>query len=403
MAGANSAVLTAFHIGRRGWVLLATGLLWLPLQAQRGPRSEVSGHVVCADTNAPARLAKVTLNPLVNFSATSVYERTAVPGVLTDMNGEFHIPDVPPGRYLVLAELSGYVSGISGLDEHARQHLRDAAQTPPDGSAIVDVANGLPATVDIVLERGASVSGSIRYDDGSPAIGILVGLERKSRTGTWEAALDSTSQAFSFFSKEHDASVATDSAGRFRIDGMPPGEYIVHAHLAPQIITLPLAGEGTLGVYDHPGVQLDVYSGGAFWRKQAKPITVGRGDEVDIDLEIPLGKLKTVSGTVVSAGDGHGLNSGSVTLIPQDDPGEQRSTEIAADGGFQFLYVPEGDYELRTEKAADGVNAEQYVGVAKFDVTLPAHPYGATSTTVHVGDEPVNVTLRVPERDAQSH
>ena len=123
---------------------------------------------------------------------------------------------------------------------------------------------------------------------------------------------------------------------------------------------------------------------------------------MDIDLEIPLGKLKTVSGSVVSAGDGHGLNSGSVMLIPQDDPGERRSAEIGADGGFRFLYVPEGDYELRTEKAADGVNAEQYVGVAKFDVTLPAHAYGAASTTVHVGDAAVNVTLQVPERPAQS-
>ena len=76
---------------------------------------------------------------------------------------------------------------------------------------MIDVANGLPVTVEVTLERGASVSGSIRYDDGSPAIGILVGLERKNSKGAWEPALQSTLQTFSFFSKTHDGSEASDS------------------------------------------------------------------------------------------------------------------------------------------------------------------------------------------------
>jgi hypothetical protein len=71
----SSGMATASQAGVRA-SLAAMMLLWLGLSAHvsvqaqdraRGARSTVSGHVVCTDTNAPARLAKVTLNPVVNF------------------------------------------------------------------------------------------------------------------------------------------------------------------------------------------------------------------------------------------------------------------------------------------------------------------------------------------------
>ncbi len=139
------------------------------------------------------------------------------------------------------------------------------------------------------------------------------------------ASVGSTLQTFNFFSKTHDGSEATDGTGRFDIDGMPAGEYIVHAHLPSQTITLPVAGTGTFGVYDHPGVELDLYSGGAFWRKDAKAIQLGPGEGVDEEMEVPLSKLNVVSGTVIAAADGHSVNLGTVTLSPKDDPDEARS------------------------------------------------------------------------------
>ncbi|HEY3989230.1 MAG TPA: carboxypeptidase-like regulatory domain-containing protein [Acidobacteriaceae bacterium] len=400
---------TVFQAGVRA-SLVAPMVLWfslcgLSMRAQstaQAARSVVSGHVVCADTNAPARLAKVTLNPLENIDVKTAFDSEAARGATTDMDGGFSIPEVAPGRYLVLVELAGYVSGISGLDTQAREHLKDAARMPPEGSTVVDVANGLPVSVDVTLERGASVSGTIRYDDGSPAIGILVGLERKNSKGAWEPALQSTLQTFSFFSKTHDGSEATDSAGRFHIDGMPAGEYIVHAHLSPETITLPVSGTGTFGVYDHPGVQLDLYSGDAFWRKDAKPIKLGAGEDTDVDMDVPLSKLTTVSGSVVAAADGHSVSLGTVTLSPKDDAEETRSTEIAGDGRFRFLYVPDGDYVLKTADAADGAEAEQYASGAKFDVKLPGHRYGEGEMAVHVGEEAASVTLTVPERETQT-
>jgi Carboxypeptidase regulatory-like domain len=383
-------------------------VLWLSLHAcaqtaERAARSMVSGHVVCADTNAPARLAKVTLNPLKNVNVKTGVDSEAAPGATTDMEGAFSIPEVAAGRYMVMVELAGYVSGISGLDTEAREHLKNAARKPPEGSTVIDVANGLPVTVDVTLERGASVSGTIRYDDGSPAIGILVGLERKNSKGAWEPALQSTLQTFSFFSKTHDGSETTDSAGRFRIDGMPAGEYIVHAHLPPQTITLPLAGSGIFGVYDHPGVQLDLYNGGAFWRKGAKVIELGPGEEVDAEMEVPLGKLTTVSGNVVAAADGHSVNLGTVALSPQDDPEETRSMEIGEDGHFRFVYVPEGEYIVKVADAADGLRAPRTSPHELMTVIIiPDHLYGKAETTLHVGEQSASVTISVPERETQT-
>ena len=178
---------------------------------------------------------------------------------------------------------------------------------------------------------------------------------------------------------------------------MPAGEYILHAHLSPQTITLPVSGTGTFGVYNHPGVDLDLYSGGAFWRKAAKPIKLGAGDDVDADMEVPLSTLTTIYGTVVAAADGHGVNLGTVTLSPRDDPDETRTTEIEEDGRFRFLYVPPGDYVLRSDDAADGESRVQWE--RGENVQVRQHPYGRAETTLHVGEDAASVTLSVPERE----
>jgi len=385
------------------WMLLAPLFTIGPAHAQSPkpvPRSTVSGHVLCADTNAPARLAKVTLNKLRNDSDAS---GSAAPGTTTGLDGEFEIADVPPGRYLVLVELAGYISGISGLDRDAREHLKNVARTPPEGSSVIEVTSGLPVSADLTLERGASVAGTIRYDDGSPAIGVMVSLEHKNSKGAWEPALQSTSQTFDFFSGRRDVSENTDSAGHFRIDGMPAGEYLLHAHLASQTVTLPVSGSGALGVYTHPGVEFDLYSGDAFWRRDAKPLNLARGEDASVDMVIPLAKLLTVSGSVVAGTDGHAVGLGSVTLAFRDDPGDVRSTEIEPDGHFRFLYVPEGDYVVKTEDAADGVAALTFDGgTPPTHESSLSHRYGEAKVVAHVADGSTTITLTVPERESRA-
>jgi hypothetical protein len=365
---------------------------------RHAPRSTVSGHVLCADTNAPARLAKVTLNPLHNSTGPS---DTATPGTTTGLDGGFELSGVPPGRYLVLVDLAGYISGISALDQDAREHLKDVAGAPPPGSTVIDVANGQPVSVELTLERGASVVGAIRYDDGSAAIGVMVELEHKNNKGAWEGALQSTSQTFDMLPGSRSEGVVTDSAGRFHIDGVPAGEYLVHAHLSSQTVTLPVSGTGALGIYAQPGVEFNLYSGDAFWRKDAKPLQLGTGDEVDVDMVIPLAKLLTVSGSVVAATDAHGVSLGTVSLALREDPEEVRTAQIERDGHFRFLYVPPGDYVVKTDDAADGANAVTYNGtLPPSQQDIPMHRYGSAQAAVHVGEGSNTIVLTVPEREA---
>jgi hypothetical protein len=192
-------------------------------------------------------------------------------------------------------------------------------------------------------------------------------------------------QTFSFFTDEPVPSVLTDSAGHFRIDGLPQGTYIVHARLPERTVTVTMERDAALGVFDHPGEQLDLYSGDAFWRKQAKVIKVGTGDNVEVDLQVPIGHLQTVSGSVVAIADGHPVTGGDVTLSPEDDPGDARSTTIGSDGRFVFLYVPAGGYVLKTADAVDG------------DRPSASQRFGEAEMSVHVGDEAASITLSVPE------
>jgi hypothetical protein len=368
-----------------------------PQTAKRAPRGRVSGHVLCADTNAPARLAKVTLNPLRNSTGPS---STATPGTTTGLDGGFELADIPPGRYLVLVDLPGYISGISTLDQDARQHLQDVAGAPPPGSTVIYVTNGEPVSLELTIERGASVGGAIRYDDGSPAIGVTVGLEHKNNKGAWEAALQSTSQTLDNFAEGRSDGVSTDSAGQFHIDGVPAGEYLLHAHLMSLTVTLPVSGTGAVGVYTQPGVEFNLYSGDAFWRKDAKPLKLGSGDEVTVDMVIPLAKLLTVSGSVVTGTDGHGVNQGSVTLALRDDPEEVRTAVIEPDGHFRFLYVPEGDYVVKTEDAADGAAAATTDGTTMTSPEVsPVHRYASAQTALHIGEGRDSIVLTVPERE----
>jgi hypothetical protein len=181
---------------------------------------------------------------------------------------------------------------------------------------------------------------------------------------------------------------------------VPAGDYLVHAQLSSQTVTLPVSGTGALGVYTQPGLEFNLYSGDAFWRKDAKPLRLGAGDEVDVDMVIPLAKLLTVSGSVVTATDGHGVGLGSVTLTLRDDPGEVRTAVIEPDGHFRFLYVPEGDYVVKTEDAADGNTGLTFNGaVPPSDMSIPSHRYGSAQTALHVREGSASIVLTVPERE----
>src|SRR5215469_5662139 len=153
-------------------ILALAGLAQLAC-GQRPPAfGSVSGFVFCGDTNTPARLASVVLRPLpsakANSSRPGAGDGVEVRTVQTSIDGSFSIPQVAPGRYYVLATIQGYISPLAALgisdsdllnpDEATRTRL--LARVPT-----VDVEANLGASVNVSLERGAAVAGTILFDD----------------------------------------------------------------------------------------------------------------------------------------------------------------------------------------------------------------------------------------------
>ena len=98
---------------------------------------------------------------------------------------------------------------------------------------------------------------------------------------------------------------------------------------------------------------LDVFFGGVFREKDAKPIKLVSETEInDADIIIPLDKIYHVTGVVTALSDGHAVNSGDVTLLDADGV-KFAEVKLEPDGSFYFPFVPKGEYNLSTAYGSD--------------------------------------------------
>ncbi len=312
----------------------------------------IAGHVFCSDTRGPARFARVTIETAEDFKAIEApeYQASSVT-VDTKLDGSFLIRNVEPGTYYILAEMPGYLSPLAALapediglpSAEDKEKLRTMLQQ-------VTVIRGRESRLDLRLERGASLSGTVRYDDGSPAAGLFVSLLRKEKDGTLKQA----SSGLDRLANQH----RTDDLGHYRVTALKPAEYMVSVQLRSLNVSTSgpfLGAGGFMEPAATPNVQ--IYSGSTARRSEAKLISVGNGQDITgSDVTIPISKLHTVRGILIAKQDGHPLSSGSVVLVdPSDKTTVSRSWVSGSDGGFALEYVPEGNFLLRISSAADGV------------------------------------------------
>jgi len=354
-------------------------------QAQYG--GSISGHVYCADTNAPARFARVSLMPVrtVGDGGRGGFS----PPASTGLDGSFTIQNVRPGMYYVTASVPGYLnpllqvaaSDVSSTDPAAQARVAKVL-------APVSVNGSEPVHVELRLERAASVSGTVYYDDGSPATNVEVYVQVPA-SGSATATL-STGRGFTFGLPLS----PTDDYGRYRITGLPSGDYVV---MASARTFLP-GGFGGFG-RDQQSSALMVYAPKSVRAVDAKVFTLKTGSEVNgADILIPLAAFHTVSGSAESS-DGHTLNAGSLTLSDDKDKTHSYRASLQSDGSFRFLYVPEGSYTLAitgaavTEPSSSGRgrtttvqsygNASQSVMVQSGDLSGVVVQVLAATTTSH--------------------
>jgi hypothetical protein len=378
---------------------------------KKSATTTVTGHVYCADTNAPARLASVMLEPVraVDEAGSSTHspfngERVTVTAVQTALGGSFTIPKVAAGTYYVVAYKPGYLSPLATFpadvlshpSEEDRKHI--AATVPK-----ITIEAGLPASIDIRLERGAAISGTVLFDDGTPASDLAVHALVRRKQGQKETQKEIWSALrptpFAMMTEVH-----TDDLGRYRLIGLPPREYTVQIDLELQKLDFGMIiGQSWNSRSDSSIARVLFYSGNTARQRDATPFKLTAGEErTGEDITIPLAKLHTITGEIVAAHDGHVLNQGSVKLLDPDDKSEVESSKVErTDGKFHLFFVPEGSYILRVNDAAD-VTYEDVLNPPgsmpmSHEKTNMVRAYGTADQPLNLHDDIPNLTVYVPE------
>jgi VCBS repeat-containing protein len=383
----------------RSWQLLLLPVATFAAIAQTSYAAKratgtVTGHVYCADTNAPARMASVQLEPVKDAEQRTVAHsrfsgNMPAGGVAqTGFDGSFTLSKVPPGSYYVVAEKAGYLSTRANVEDLDTAEPQPAAGQPPIVIPRVDVQADQAASIDIRLERGAAVSGTVRFDDGSPASDVEVMLLHRSKD-KWVG-----SNAPGLLMR---VPPNTDDLGHYRISGLRDRDYLVQVMLS----RMDMEARGVASMYGVQRSTLRIYSGDTPHISDAVPFKLGAGEERSgEDITIPLSKFHSVSGVVTAASDGHPINSGHLTIEDPTDKESVVDAELGNDGTFHLEGVPEGAYTLRVENARDKQMQEVSVGAQQnltFTNEKIIHQYDDFEQTIKVEGDIPNLVLTVPE------
>jgi hypothetical protein len=384
-----------------------------PANPQVLPPGQVTGRVFCADTGQPGRFAGVQLiseqpskTPVFDAAAlgkdpdfekvfakalSSVMKGSNLSAV-TGLDGTFTLDKVPPGTYYAVAQLAGYESTLGQFSQLERVKADDATLKAVERAAEkIVVQPNQAARVEIRLVRGASISGVIRYDDGSPAPGVVPVLMVQDKDGKWKELGPSGMLPTS-----------TDDRGHYRFYGIQAGKYAVKATLPTMQTSVGLGA--SVSLHMNLGDALVVYSGGALREKDVKPIELGTGENIDgIDVVFPLDNLHAISGTVVAKADSHPVDSGMVELEDTETKAKIRAANIEQDGSFHLNYVPDGQYVLRVSAAADtdtAAGGDSGGDFARLMHSKTIKSYGSAELPILLKSDSTGLILQVPDQSA---
>jgi protocatechuate 3,4-dioxygenase beta subunit len=387
-------------------LMVSAVLAGTPLEAQtadsQAPGS-VIGHVYCADTDKPARLARITIEPVDDLRAVSVdaagnilRRRSVATAVLTQTgaDGAYSLDSLPPGQYYIVAELPGYLSPLTEFtsenmlvpNEQDERRFREVLQR-------VTVMSGQTARMDFRLQRGGAIEGRVLYDDGSPVIGAWINVLRKDAKRGWVSLTDIAVSRFPY-------APTTDDRGHYRVAMLQPGEYAVSVEIRQ--VAMSVSG-GTMPGGTVPEDSLrstQIYFGGSTSREHARPLTLRHSEEfTDADITVAMTKLRLISGTVVAASDGHPIDRATISLVDTVEGNPVREAPVFGAGRFTMLLVPEGKYLLRVSDAMDGQIQTTPVegGTETSSQFVPQRVYGDAQQPLAVSGDVSGLTVKVPE------
>jgi hypothetical protein len=386
-------------------IALALLLPTLALGQSSAPRPEdlgtVTGHIMCADTQRPARNAQVSLIAIKAPAGSGPRHEIPFtqPGgqgpVHTDFTGGYTIAGVPPGQYYLNVELPGYAAPISQFTiEELHAPTPEIQQRIQRDFQLVTVTPNSTMQADATIRRAGSISGTVIWDDGSPAIDIgirIVRYDAKNNHPNLERKMPDT---------------YTDSHGQFTVESLLSGEYLVAAVVTAneQLPSQMIFPDGTQKdiLVEAPSLFMPIYSPGVFRTKDAAIVKVDAGQETDgVDVTIPIGRLHQISGTLI-AKDGHAISSGRVDLLFADTREEFVGIWAHDHGTFRLPFIPDGSYILKVTNAFDSEMREVPNSPGSGSVThIEQHPtrmYQSYEQPLIIHTDLQSLNLIVPEK-----
>jgi hypothetical protein len=305
------------------------------------PTGIIRGRIL-ASNGRPVRRASVRILPPTGGFPMAVS---------ADLAGRYEFTKVPAGDYRLTAGKPGYFA-IEFEQQRAFEHGK-----------VLTIRNGETLEkIDVTLPVGGAISGRIVDANGDPVEGIDVRLMQVQFAANRRRLLPVVGVGRRL----------TNDHGRYRLYGIPPGEYMVMASLAAD---RPAAQTSAV----LPPGYAPTYAPGTPSASDAALVTVGLADQVD-DVDVTLARVATarVSGTVVdSLGKplaasilmNRSQRSGALSVEPSSTA---RST---GDGRFEIRDVPAGEWVLQVftghdvNQGQEGEFVSRFVTVNGIDVT----------------------------------
>jgi hypothetical protein len=209
-------------------------------QAPATPGGTVTGHVICGDTQRPARFAGVMLlgvpknvapTPKLDENADATQVAALMKATMgsmnlvqtqTGMDGGFTMNNVAPGDYYVFASVAGYVQPMN-IVQAAFDAGADLSKPIP-GVPIVHVAAERSSQADVTADRGAAISGKVLWDDGAPVPHAIVSTV--STKGKADKQLPPQFNMLGIAGGLGGGGLVSisDDLGHFRVAGLAPGD-----------------------------------------------------------------------------------------------------------------------------------------------------------------------------------
>jgi len=297
--------------------------------------ASIAGFVVKLGTNEPLSKAVVTLN--------STEGRGQMYSASTSTDGRFLLDKIPPGKYRMAANRSGYVRYEFGARGPNRRGLE------------ITIGAGQRMTqIMMLLSPAATITGRVFDRDGEPL--AYVGVQAtKYVYQDGERVLNVAQTAL------------TNDLGEYRLFWLQPGQYFVSTTYDASPQRGGFGGGPGRQVFlgprgGNPGIQsveanedearIPIYYPGTPDPQAAAPINLQAGTLFSgVDLTVAAVHTFTVRGQVISGATGQPATNVNVVLEPRQTPGSRgpimRSrTNGANKGSFEIGGIVPGSYDL---------------------------------------------------------